>query len=236
MAEALTTRFAMHGARDAIASGLVHIEQQVRSLEQAVVETPGLAFDLAKTLVESVCRTVLSERAIAYSHDDDLPKLFRTATNSLPFLPAGASAEGEIRKKPRPDAQWPAYYGSGDSASYATSAGSPRTARAIRARRWSRCRRCLPPLRPMPSSAFCTAFTGRTGRHPRRPGQCTMSTQHSTPTWTTPTTQSASSRPSSDQARSCSRWSLRPTASTSPSLMPRPKERRPARHQMHRRR
>lgn len=98
MAEALTTRFAMHGARDAIASGLVHIEQQVRSIEQAVVETPGLAFDLAKTLVESVCRTVLNERAIAYSHDDDLPKLFRTATNSLPFLPTGASAGGEIRR------------------------------------------------------------------------------------------------------------------------------------------
>ena len=98
MAEALTSPFAMHGARDAISIGLVHIEQQVRSIEQAVVENPGLACDLAKTLVESVCRTVLSERSIAYNHDDDLPKLFRTATNSLPFLPAGASAEGEIRR------------------------------------------------------------------------------------------------------------------------------------------
>ena len=98
MAEALIAPFAMHGARDAIASGLVHIEQQVKSIEQAVVENPGLAFDLAKTLVESVCRTVLIERAVAHSHDDDLPKLFRTATNSLPFLPVGASAEGEIRR------------------------------------------------------------------------------------------------------------------------------------------
>lgn len=99
MAEAVAAPpFMMHGARDAIAGGLVHIEQQVKSIEQAVAENPGLAFDLAKTLVESVCRTVLSERAIAHSYDDDLPKLFRTVTQLLPFLPAGASAEGEVRK------------------------------------------------------------------------------------------------------------------------------------------
>ena len=37
-------------------------EQQVESIEQAVAENPGLSFDLAKTLVESVCRAVLDER------------------------------------------------------------------------------------------------------------------------------------------------------------------------------
>jgi Abortive infection C-terminus len=98
MTEAPTAPFIMHGARDAIASGLLHIEQQVESIEQAVVENPGLAFDLAKTLVESVCRTVLRERAVAYSRDDDLPKLFKTTIISVPFLPAAATAESEIRK------------------------------------------------------------------------------------------------------------------------------------------
>src|SRR3990172_7918414 len=99
MPEAPTTAaFAMHGARDAIAGGLAHIEEQVKGIERAVVESPGLAFDLAKTLVESVCRAVLSERAIAFSEDDDLPKLFKTATQSMPFLPPEASAEAEIRR------------------------------------------------------------------------------------------------------------------------------------------
>jgi hypothetical protein len=42
MAEALTAPFVMHGARDAIAAGLTHIEQQVRSIEQAIVGNPGL--------------------------------------------------------------------------------------------------------------------------------------------------------------------------------------------------
>src|SRR5947208_12298303 len=98
MTEALTAPFVMHGARDAIAGGLTHVQQQVKSIEQAVAENPGLAFDLAKTLVESVCRAVLGERNIAYSEDDDLPKLFKTVSQSLPFLPPEASGEGEIRR------------------------------------------------------------------------------------------------------------------------------------------
>jgi len=98
MADALTANFVMHGARDAVASGLTHVEQQVKSIEQAVAENPGLAFDLAKTLVESVCRAVLGERNIAFSEDDDLPRLFKTVSQSLPFLPREASGEGEIRR------------------------------------------------------------------------------------------------------------------------------------------
>ena len=64
MAEPATTPFVMYGARDAIKSGLAHIEEQVESIEQAVVRNSGLAFDLAKTLIESTCRTVLRERSV----------------------------------------------------------------------------------------------------------------------------------------------------------------------------
>ncbi len=98
MAEAIIASFVMHGARDAIAAGLMHIEEQVKAIERAVVENPALAFDLARTLVESVCRTVLSERAIAYTEDDDLPKLFRMISRSVPFLPATASREAGTRE------------------------------------------------------------------------------------------------------------------------------------------
>lgn len=98
MAEATTSFFVMHGARDAVACGLVHIAQQVHALELAVAENPGLAFDLARTLVESVCRAVLGDRSIAFDEADDLPKLFKTASNHLPFLPASASDAGETRK------------------------------------------------------------------------------------------------------------------------------------------
>ncbi len=97
-APAIGSPFVMHGARDALAAGLSHIEEQVRSIEQAVMENPALAFDLARTLVESVCRTILTERNVAYSENDDLPKLFKTVSDSLPFLPPTASHERKVRE------------------------------------------------------------------------------------------------------------------------------------------
>jgi len=90
--------FLMHGARDAMAAGLAHIEAQVQGIERAINENPGLAFDLAKTLVESTCRAVLVERSIPHADTDDLPKLFKATTQTLPFLPATASGAAEVRK------------------------------------------------------------------------------------------------------------------------------------------
>ena len=58
----VATDFVMHGARAAMAGGMLHIEEQVKSIERAVTENPGLAFDLAKTVVESTCRSILAER------------------------------------------------------------------------------------------------------------------------------------------------------------------------------
>lgn len=94
----ITVPFAMNGARDAIANGLSHIEEQVKGIERAVGENPGLAFDLAKTLIESVCRSVLEMRSIAFSPDDDLPKLFKTVTQHLPFLPPTESSAAKVRE------------------------------------------------------------------------------------------------------------------------------------------
>jgi hypothetical protein len=76
MADSSTAPFVMHGARDATVNGFGHIEEQVKGIERAVAENPGLAFDLAKTVIESACRAVLSERSISLSEADDLPKLF----------------------------------------------------------------------------------------------------------------------------------------------------------------
>lgn len=91
-------RFEMLGARTAIAAGVEHIQRQVHALEDAVWEQPGLAFDLAKALVESVCKTILDERKIEYSRTDDLPKLYRAVSNILPLLPPNASGEAKARE------------------------------------------------------------------------------------------------------------------------------------------
>lgn len=98
MPDGAPAAFVMHGARTAIAAGLVHIEQQVTAIEQAVEENAGLAFDLAKTLIESTCRTILTERGHSFNPADDLPKLFREATRVLPFLPTESSHAAETRR------------------------------------------------------------------------------------------------------------------------------------------
>lgn len=100
MAEmSIISDFKMYGAREAMASGMVHIEEQVKGLERSVTENPGLAFDLAKTLVESTCKTILSERKLAFSPDDDLPKLFKMVSKHLPFLPESSTNEADARKR-----------------------------------------------------------------------------------------------------------------------------------------
>ena len=98
MTEGMIPTFVMHGARDAIARGFAHVEQQVEAVERAVVENPGLAFDLSKTLIESVCRRILLDRAITFDSTDDLPQLYRKVTQIMPLLPIGASQEVGIRR------------------------------------------------------------------------------------------------------------------------------------------
>lgn len=93
-----TPTFVMHGARAAIAGGLAHIEEQVKALERAVAENPGLVFDLAKTLVESACKSVITERGSKYEKDDDMAKVFKTASLCVPFLPAAIAGEAGARK------------------------------------------------------------------------------------------------------------------------------------------
>ncbi len=93
-----TSDFTMDGARGAMVWGLPHIEEQVKGIERAVIENPGLAFDLARTLVESVCKTILSERKVSFDSDENLPKLFKKVVTHLPFLPVSASSEAEARR------------------------------------------------------------------------------------------------------------------------------------------
>lgn len=98
MAEGPDISFVMHGARDAILNGLTHIEQQVNVLEEAISQNPNFTFDLAKALIESVCRTILFEREVEFTRDEDLPSLFRKVRRNLPFLPTEASHESDVRR------------------------------------------------------------------------------------------------------------------------------------------
>ena len=100
MADETVPSFQMLRAREAISRGLSHIEQQVVAAENAVRGEPafGLAFDLSRTLIESTCRTILTERQVEWNRDEDLPALIRNVRRNLPFLPPSSSNETAARE------------------------------------------------------------------------------------------------------------------------------------------
>lgn len=91
MAETSTaqTRFQMVGARAAVLDGPIAeaIEQQIHAIENALESVPDFAFDLSKTLVESVCKTVLADIGQPADPNWDAPKLLKETTNWLAILP-----------------------------------------------------------------------------------------------------------------------------------------------------
>ncbi len=88
----------MRGAREAVDGGIVHVEQTVIGLERAVAEDSGLAFELAKSLVESVCKSILTTRGVSFGAKDDVPRLFTLTAASIPLLPPELSGEAEVRR------------------------------------------------------------------------------------------------------------------------------------------
>lgn len=83
-------RFQMVGARAAILTGPVaeSIDQQIQAIEHALESVPDFAFDLSKTLVESVCKTVLADIGKPADSKWDCPKLLRETLNQFSLMPA----------------------------------------------------------------------------------------------------------------------------------------------------
>src|SRR6185369_9675931 len=86
---AARARFRMVGARAAVLEGPTAeaIEQQLHAIENALESVPDFAFDLSKTLVESVCKTVLADIGRTADPNWDAPKLLKETTNRLALLP-----------------------------------------------------------------------------------------------------------------------------------------------------
>jgi len=91
MADSSTVRarFQMTGTRAAVLDGPIAdaIEQQIHAIENALESVPDFAFDLSKTLVESVCKTVLADIGQPADPNWNAPKLLRETTNRLALLP-----------------------------------------------------------------------------------------------------------------------------------------------------
>ena len=81
----------MVGARANILDGPTFeiITQQVCAIEDAIERVPDFAFDLAKTLVESVCKTILADIGHPAESTWNAPKIMKETTTYLAILPPG---------------------------------------------------------------------------------------------------------------------------------------------------
>lgn len=67
---------------------LVYVAQQITRMEAAVLNDPGLAIGTAKELLETCCKTILSERGIEIHKNDDLQQLVKRTVKELKLTPS----------------------------------------------------------------------------------------------------------------------------------------------------
>ena len=64
-----------------------YVAQQITRMEAAVANDPPLAIGTAKELIETVCKTILDERAVAYSRNPEIPELVKLTAKTLKLTP-----------------------------------------------------------------------------------------------------------------------------------------------------
>jgi hypothetical protein len=101
MPEELTFEFKMLGAREVLTAGAQHLERQIIALEGAVRENPGLAFDLARSLVETSCKTILKDRDHDTLDDADLPRLLKETLKKMRLAPDDCDDNTNVNDKLR---------------------------------------------------------------------------------------------------------------------------------------
>ena len=81
--------FQMVGARAAVLDGPIAeaIKQQIHTIESSLESVPDFAFDLSKTLVESVCKTVLADIGQPADPKWNAQRLLKETTGRLNLLP-----------------------------------------------------------------------------------------------------------------------------------------------------
>lgn len=79
---------ALSAAREALAgTDPGYVTQQITRMDAAVVNDPGLAIGTAKELVETCCKTILTDRGVAFSKNADIPELVKLTSKELELTP-----------------------------------------------------------------------------------------------------------------------------------------------------
>lgn len=75
-----------------------YVAQQIRRLQGAADADPELAIGTAKEFLESICKTILSERGTPPAKNEDLPALVRAAVKSVAVVPAELTSQSQLEK------------------------------------------------------------------------------------------------------------------------------------------
>jgi hypothetical protein len=75
-----------------------YIAQQIRRLQEAIEKDPDLAIGTAKELLETLCKTILTERGIEFAKSEDFPTLVRLTIKNLNIVPEEVAALSQAEK------------------------------------------------------------------------------------------------------------------------------------------
>lgn len=64
-----------------------YVSRQVTRMQAALASEPDVAIGTAKEFVETICKTILTERAITYSADEKMPRLVKQVAAALDLVP-----------------------------------------------------------------------------------------------------------------------------------------------------
>lgn len=64
-----------------------YVSRQVTRMQSALSSEPDVAIGTAKEFVETVCKTILSERGVSYATDEKMPRLVKQVAASLALVP-----------------------------------------------------------------------------------------------------------------------------------------------------
>jgi len=90
--------FILYGVREVMPLNALHLERIVNTLEQALMENPGLVFDLSKSLIETACKTIIKDRGHEYKASADLPQLIRSTMDLVCIIPDEVEDSSEAKK------------------------------------------------------------------------------------------------------------------------------------------
>lgn len=66
---------------------LPELHRQIERIRNSIDTDPGLSIGTSKELIETVCKTILTERGVSFSEDQDVSKLLKEVRKSLGLVP-----------------------------------------------------------------------------------------------------------------------------------------------------